>query len=73
MSSTPASEAYRRVLEGCRTPDGDRASLIVTRQGSSHAGRVWVTFAGAVKTTAVLTDPQASELIKLVHDAAGTR
>ena len=31
---------------------------------------MWVVFNGAVKTTVMLTDPQAGQLIKTVHAAS---
>jgi hypothetical protein len=40
--STPA-EVYRAVFPG-RTPEGQLNTVIVTRQGSGTAGRVWLTF-----------------------------
>ncbi len=64
----PSEETYRATLEG-RTPDGDPATLIVTRQGLGQAGRVWVTFLGAIKTTHVMTDEQADELVEMIRAA----
>lgn len=51
--STPV-EVFRAVFSG-RTPDGDPNALIVTRQGQGRDGRVWLTFAGALRTTVALT------------------
>ncbi|MGH3973970.1 MAG: hypothetical protein ACRDS9_11715 [Pseudonocardiaceae bacterium] len=65
--STP-EETFRGALAG-RTPDGDRATVIVTRQGLGRDGRVWLTFNGAIKTTVELTDPEAVELNKLIGAA----
>lgn len=64
MSGQADAETFRAVLEECRTPDGDRASLIITRHGLIRDGRVWVTFDGSRKTTAVLTDALVAELIR---------
>ena len=68
----PSQETYRGTLEG-RTPDGDRATLIVTRQGLGQAGRVWLTFLGALKATQVMTDEQADQLAEMIHAARGAR
>ena len=65
--STPA-EVFRAVFPG-RTPEGDPNTLIVTRQGQGREGRVWLTFAGALRTTVALTDPEAEELRELLGAA----
>jgi hypothetical protein len=44
------------------TPDGEQATVIITRQGQGSAGRVWITFSGAWVTRAVMTDEQAERL-----------
>jgi cation transport regulator ChaC len=62
----PSDETYRGTLKG-RTPDGDPATLIVTRR----AGRTWLTFLGAIKTTQVMTDDQADQLAEMIHAARG--
>ena len=41
--------------------------------GLGRAARVWVTFDGAIKTTAVLTDPETGHLTGLLGDAQGAR
>ena len=64
----PSDETFRGTLQG-RTPEGDPATVIVTRRGIGQAGRVWVTFLGAIKTTQVLTDDQADQLAELIHTA----
>lgn len=64
----PSQETYRGTLEG-RTPDGDRATLIVTRQGLGRSGRIWLTFLGAIKATQAMTDQQADRLIELIRAA----
>jgi len=61
-----------KTLQG-HTTDGEPATIIVTRQGLDHAGRVWLTFDGAIKTTLVLTDQEATGLVGLVSDATGAR
>jgi hypothetical protein len=58
VMSTPY-ETFRGTLPIC-TPDGESATLIVTRQGQGSAGRVWITFSGAWVTTAVMTDVECS-------------
>lgn len=68
----PSEETFRATLQG-RTPDGQPATLIVTRQGMGYAGHVWLTFDGAIKTTLVLTDQEAIGLVGLVSDATGAR
>ncbi len=65
--STPA-EVYRAVFPG-RTPEGQLNTVIVTRQGSGTAGRVWLTFWGAIRTTVAMTDGEAGELIELLDKA----
>lgn len=67
MVSTP-HELFRATLSAT-TPDGERATMIVTRQGKGSDGRVWVTFAGARVTTAVMTDEDAQRLVRLVSEA----
>jgi biotin-(acetyl-CoA carboxylase) ligase len=69
--STP-DEMFRATLPSF-TPDGEQATIIVTRQGQGSAGRVWVTFSGAWVTTAVMTDEQAERLERLVSDARRVR
>lgn len=65
--STP-DELYRATLPTL-TPDGEPATLIVTRQGRGSAGRVWITFSGAWVTTAVMTDQEAEQLERLFREA----
>lgn len=54
-------------------PEGELTTVIVTRQGLGHAGRAWLTFNGAIKTTVVLTDQEAEQLAGLLGDAARAR
>jgi len=65
--STP-HEMFRAVLPTI-TPDGEQATMIITRQGQGSDGRVWVTFSGVRVTTAVLTDEDAERLVRLVGAA----
>lgn len=65
-------ETFRATLVG-RTPQGEPSTLIVTRQGLGHAGRTWLTFDGAIKTTVVLTDQETGQLAGLLGDAARAR
>ena len=69
--STP-HETFRGTLTG-RTPTGERATVIITRQGFGAASRVWVTFDGAIKTTVVLTDPETEKLRELCDEATARR
>ena len=65
-------ETFRATLRA-RTPEGDVTTLIVLRRGLGRAGRVWLTFDGAIKTTAVLTDPETVDLVGLLGNAQGSR
>ena len=69
--STP-DETFRAMLPAL-TPDGDQATIIVTRQGYGSEGRVWITFSGAWVTTAVMTDKEAERFARLVTDAKQAR
>jgi hypothetical protein len=69
--STP-HETFRATLPTA-TPDGERATVIVTRQGLGSDERVWLTFSGAWVTTAVMTDEDAEHLIRLISDARRVR
>lgn len=53
-------------MEG-RTPEDTRATLIVMRKKQ----RVWLTFNGAIRTTVVMVDADAAELISLLQAAQG--
>jgi hypothetical protein len=41
-------ETFRGTMQG-RTPEGERATVIVLRRGEGLNGRVWLTFNGAIK------------------------
>ena len=69
--STPY-EMFRGTLL-TSTPDGERATVIVTRQGQGSKGRVWVTFSGGWVTTAVMTDEEAERFERLVGEARRAR
>jgi hypothetical protein len=69
--STP-NEMFRGTLP-TSTPDGDLATIIVTRQGLGSDGRVWLTFSGAWVTTAVMTDKDTERLVRLLTDARTSR
>ncbi|MGH3700296.1 MAG: hypothetical protein ACRDQ9_00335 [Pseudonocardiaceae bacterium] len=47
--------------------------MIVTRQGMGNAGRVWLTFNGAIRTTVVLTNQETITLCELLTNAAAAR
>jgi hypothetical protein len=51
--------------------DGTPTTLIVTRQGLGSAGRVWLTFHGAIKATVVMTNPETAHLVELLNKATG--
>ena len=58
-------ETFRAVLP-VRTPDGERATVIVTRQGLGSSGRIWITFSGGWVTTAVMSDEEAERFVGLL-------
>jgi hypothetical protein len=57
-------ETFRGTLTG-RTPENERATLIVMRRNQ----RVWLTFSGAIKTTVTMTDPDTTQLVGLLQAA----
>jgi biotin-(acetyl-CoA carboxylase) ligase len=65
-------ETWRATLTGL-TPDGERTTLIIARRGLGRAGRVWLTFDGAIRTTVVLTEAAAAELAGSIGVASGAR
>lgn len=65
-------QSYRGTMQG-RTPCGDSATVIVTHQGLGRNRRIWLTFDGAIKTTVVMTDQEARELVRLVDAATARR
>lgn len=69
--STP-HEIFRAVLP-TSTPDGEPATIIVTRQGQGSEGRVWLTFSGGWVTTAVMTNDDTGRLVELLDDARRAR
>jgi hypothetical protein len=69
--STPY-ETFRATVLAI-TPDGHRATVIITRQGWGSEGRVWVTFSGGWVTTAVLTNEEADHFMQLVSDARNAK
>jgi hypothetical protein len=58
-------ETFRGVMQA-RTPDGETATVIVTRQGLGSGGRVWLTFSGAIQTTVVMTNGETGVLRELL-------
>lgn len=58
-------ESDRTVL-AFRGPDGEAATVIVMRR---H-GKVWMVLNGAVKTTVVMTHPDAGQLVEAVTAAS---
>ncbi len=59
-------ESYRKVL-AFRTPEGQAATVIVMRRKSV----VWLIFDGTKKTTVVMGDQDADQLIEAVSRASG--
>lgn len=69
--STP-DKTYRATMQ-VRTPEREKATLIITRQGLGRAARTWLTLDGAIRTTAVLDDQQVSELTRKLSREEGQR
>jgi hypothetical protein len=65
-------ETFRATIRG-RTPEGEFSTVIVLRRGLGQAGRVWLTFNGAIKTTVVMTDLETEQLMELLGDAQDAR
>lgn len=68
VSGSTPNESFRATLRA-HTPSDEFATVIITRQGRGRAGRVWLTFNGAIKTTAVMTDPETAQLVELLSKA----
>ena len=69
-TAEPRDETFRATLRA-RTLDGEWATLIVTQQGLGSAARTWLTFHGAIKTTAVLTREDVGQLAGQLGEASG--
>lgn len=69
--STP-DESFRGALQA-RTPEGHRATVIVTRQGWGRSGRAWLTFDGAIRTTVMMNDQETARLVELLGEASKAR
>ncbi len=68
-------ETYRGTLTA-RPPDEagqGTSTVIVTRQGLGHSARTWLTLAGSIRCTAVLTRDQVDELQQLLSAAKATK
>ncbi|MGH3898180.1 MAG: hypothetical protein ACRDTA_07975 [Pseudonocardiaceae bacterium] len=72
MTDSISDETFRGAMRG-RTPEGEPSTVIVTRQGIGHSGRVWLTFNGAIKTTVVMTNPETAQLCELLNKATAVR
>lgn len=72
VSGSTPYETFRAALRSC-TPNGEPHTVIVTRQGMGNAGRVWLTFNGAIRTTVVLTNQETITLCELLTNAAAAR
>lgn len=64
-------ETYRRTIT-VRTPDRAKTTVIVTRRSSGSDAQIWLTFDGAIKTTAVFTDAEAARMSELIDTARET-
>lgn len=62
-------ETFRATVR-VRNPDGEPATLIVTRQGIGRTARVWVTFDGGWTSTAVMDRQETTQLTDLLLEAA---
>lgn len=69
MTGPDASESFRHVVEDLRTPEGERCTLIITRRGEGSQWRIWLTFSGAIRSTAVLTSRQAAAVVAALTNA----
>lgn len=69
-SGSTHDETFRATMKA-HTRDGVPPTMIVTRQGLGDAGRVWLTFNGAIKTTVVMTGPETAHLAELLNKARG--
>lgn len=69
-SGSTRDEAFRAVMR-LRTPAGETATVIVTRQILDSGARVWLTFSGAITTTAVMTDGETGTMRELLGKATG--
>ena len=68
----PREETYRATVR-VRTPDGQFATLIVTRQGAGGRARTWLTFDGGWKSTAVMDDTESARLAGMLGEAGADR
>ena len=65
-------ECYRATIR-LRTPDGERATLIVLRRGRGQDGRTWLTFEGAIKTTVTMDSRESDEVTGMIKAAQCAR
>lgn len=68
METHSEQESFRGTLVA-RTPAGERSTLIVLRRKQ----RVWLTFDGAIKSTATMSDPETTQLVELLRAAQDRR
>lgn len=61
-------ESYRATLR-LSTPDGDSTTVIVMRRKQ----QVWLTLNGAIKTTVLMSDPEADLMIDAITTARSPR
>ncbi|MGH4019659.1 MAG: hypothetical protein ACRDT0_10585 [Pseudonocardiaceae bacterium] len=67
----PSAETYRATMRG-RDPEGQPATVIITRNGAGRSGRVRLTLNASLRTTLTMTDEEAGKLIELVTEARDT-
>jgi hypothetical protein len=67
-SGSTREETFRAVMR-LRTPEGETATVIVTTQGVGSEARVWLTFSGAIQTTAVMTHGETGTMRELLGKA----
>lgn len=72
MSGNTPDEMFRGTMRSC-SPEGEPHTVNVTQQGLGNAGRVWLTFNGAIRTTVVMTNPEAAQLCELLNKATTAR
>jgi hypothetical protein len=68
LAGSTRDETFRGVMQ-VRTPDGEIATVIITRQGLGAAARIWLTFNGATKTTVVMTNGETGTIRELLDKA----
>lgn len=68
MSGGSTRDENFRATIPTHTPEGDKGTLILTRQGS----RLWLTFGATTESTAELDREQGARLVELLQGALAT-